>query len=308
MTMTTTTNRWTTAALGCAAIALVALGHPAAALAKVRVVTTVQTFRALALDVGGDRVEVNALVGEAVDPHKVDPRPSYAVLLNRADLLVYVGLDLEKAWLPSLVEQSRNPKIQSGGPGSLNASSVGIDVLDVAASASRAMGDVHPMGNPHYWLAPDNALKIARAIADRLKALDAGNAAAYEQGYGKLAGALAAKKAEWGKQAAGLRGVKVVTYHKSWSYLTRWLGLVEVGYVEPKPGVPPDPAHLIRLVEEAKRAGARFCLVESYYPRNTAQRVVDLAKLKLLPLASDTGGKQPTYTSLIDAILAAMTG
>jgi zinc/manganese transport system substrate-binding protein len=294
---------WSSTAL----LAALWLGPSSAALAKLRVVTTVQTFRALAAEIGGDRVEVTALVGEAVDPHKVDPRPSYAVLLNRADLLVHVGLDLEKAWLPPLVEQSRNPRIQSGQTGNLNASTVGISVLDVGAGVSRAMGDVHPMGNPHYWLPPDNALKIARAIADRLKALDAGNAAAYDQGYTRLAAAITAKQAEWNKRAAGLRGVKVVTYHKSWTYLTRWLGLVEIGYVEPKPGVPPDPAHLVRLVEEARRAGARFCLVEAYYPRSTAQRVVDLAKMKLLPLASDAGGKQ-SYTALVDAILAALTG
>ena len=283
------------------------LAPTGAALAKLRVVTTVQTFRALASDIGGDKVEVTALVGEAVDPHKVDPRPSYAVLLNRADLLVHVGLDLEKAWLPPLVEQSRNPRIQTGQPGNLNASTVGIAVLDASAGASRAMGDVHPMGNPHYWLPPDNALKIARAIADRMKAVDAANGAAYEQGYGKLAAAITAKQAEWNKRAAPLRGVKVVTYHKSWTYLTRWLGLIEIGSIEPKPGVPPDPAHLVRLVEQARKAGARFCLVESYYPRSTAQRVVDLARMKLLPLASDAGAKQ-SYPALVDAILASLTG
>jgi zinc/manganese transport system substrate-binding protein len=272
----------------------------------VKVVTTVQTFRVLATEIGGDHVEATALVGEAVDPHKVDPRPSYAVLLNRADLLVHVGLDLEKGWLPPLVEQSRNPKIQTGQPGNFNASTVGIDVLDVATNTSRALGDIHPLGNPHYWLAPDNALRIARGLADRLKAVDPGNAAAYDQGYGKFAAQLATKKTEWAEKTKALRGVKVITYHKSWSYLTKWLGLVEIGYIEPKPGVPADPAHLIRLVEEAKRQGAKFCLVESYYPRNTAQRVVDLAKLKLLPLASDAGGKLQSYTTLIDALLAAL--
>jgi zinc/manganese transport system substrate-binding protein len=145
----------TSIATVCVATLALAKLAPAAAAAKVKVVTTVQTFRALDAEVGGDEVDVTALVGEAVDPHKVDPRPSYAVLLNRAELLVYVGLDLEKAWLPSLIEQSRNPKIGSGATGNLNASSVGIDVLDAGAGTSRAMGDVHPLGNPHYWLAPD---------------------------------------------------------------------------------------------------------------------------------------------------------
>ena len=279
----------------------------APALARVQVVTTIQTFRALTSEIGGDRVAVSALVGDAVDPHKVDPRPSYALQLNRADLVVHVGLDLEKGWLPPLLEQSRNPKIQSGQPGNLDASSVGIDVLDAGGGTSRAMGDVHPRGNPHYWLPPDNALKVARAIADRLKAIDPAGAAAYEQGYQKLAGSLAARKQAWQTQIAGLHGVKIISYHKSWSYLSRWLGLVEIGYIEPKPGVPPDPAHLIQLVGEAKRAGARLCLVEAYYPRNTAQRVVDLARMKLLPLAPDATAKQPTYAQLVDTLLAAIT-
>ena len=253
---------WSSTAL----LAALWLGASGAALAKPRVVTTVQTFRALAAEIGGDRIEVTALVGEAVDPHKVDPRPSYAVLLNRADLLVHVGLDLEKAWLPPLVEQSRNPRIQSGQTGNLNASTVGISVLDVGAGVSRAMGDVHPMGNPHYWLPPDNALNIARAIADRMKAIDAGNSAAYEQGYNRLAAAITAKQAEWNKRAARLRGVKVVTYHKSSTYLP--LAGAGGGRLRraqarrPARSRPPGPTG-----RGGRRAGARFCLVEAYYPR-----------------------------------------
>ena len=142
--------------------------------AKVKVVTTIQTFKALAQEIGGDRIDAEAMVGEAVDPHRVDPRPSYAVVLNRAELLVHVGLDLEKGWLPPLMQQARNPKIQLGQPGNLDVASVGITVLDVGAASSRAMGDVHPRGNPHYWLPPANALRAARAIADRLKVIDAG--------------------------------------------------------------------------------------------------------------------------------------
>lgn len=287
-----------------AAFTLLVVAGAAPARAAVRVVTTIQTFRALAAEIGGDKVEVSALVGEAVDPHKVDPRPSYALQLNRAALLIHVGLDLEKGWLPPLIEQSRNPKIQAGQAGNLDASTVGIEVLDVGGGTSRAMGDVHPRGNPHYWLPPANALKVARAIADRLGAIDPGNSAAYHQGYQKLAGNLAAKGKEWEAQIAGLRGIKIVTYHKSWTYLSRWLGLVEIGYIEPKPGVPPDPAHLIQLVGEARRTGARLCLVEAYYPRNTAQRVVDLAKLKLLALAPDVGPKQATYADLVEGLVS----
>jgi len=278
-----------------------------AARAKVKVVTTVQTFKALAEEIGGDKVEVSALVGDNVDPHFVDPRPSYALTLNKADLLVYVGLDLEKGWLPPLLEQARNKKIQSGQPGHLDASASGLAILDVGAGTSRAQGDIHPLGNPHYWLPPENALRVARAIADRLASIDAGNAEAYEKGYRALAAKVDARQKAWDAQRKLLAGVKVVTYHKSWSYLTGWTGLAELGYVEPKPGVPPDPAHLAALVKAARAQGARAVIVESYYPRNTAQRVADLGKMKLVVLPSDTGGAQKGYLELVDHLLGQLT-
>lgn len=274
--------------------------------AAVRVVTTIQTFRAIAEEIGGDKVQVTALVGPAVDPHHVDPKPSYAVTLNKADLLVYVGLDLEAGWLPPLLEQSRNPRIQAGKPGHLDASTAGIAVLDAGRATSRAQGDIHPLGNPHHWLAPDNALRVARAIADRLKAIDGANAEAYEKGYQAFAARLAAKKKQWAELARPLQGVKVVTYHKSWSYLTAYLGMTEIGYVEPKPGVPPDPSHLAELVRAAKRQGAKLVIVESYYPRNTAQRVAELGGMRLVVLPSDAGGPLRTYWDLLEANILAL--
>lgn len=281
--------------------ALLAAGR---ADARVRVVTTIQTFKSITEEIAGEKVEVSALVGESVDPHYVDPKPSYAVTLNKADLLVYVGLDLEKGWLPPLVEQSRNPKIQTGQTGNLDASTAGIQVMDAGGSTSRSQGDIHPMGNPHYWLAPDNALAVARAITDRLKAIDGKNADAYEKGFNAFAAKMDKKRAEWAELAKGLVGVKVVTYHKSWSYLTGWLGMPEVGYVEPKPGVPPDPRHLADLVREARRQGAKLVIVESYYPRNTAKAVADKGSMKLVVLPSDCGGPLRTYWDLVEFTIA----
>jgi zinc/manganese transport system substrate-binding protein len=291
-------SRWFLGALLVAAVFV-----PSQALAKVRVVTTVQIFRSLTEQIGGELVEAVALVGQGVDPHQVDPRPSYAVTMNKADLLVHVGLELEKGWLPPLLEQSRNPKITTGQTGNLEAASVGIPVLDVGTGATRAQGDIHPRGNPHFWLPPENVLKISTAIAGRLKAIDSKNAAAYDAGLAKLLAEIKAKQKTWATVAQGLKGTKILTYHKSWSYLSQWLGLEEVGYIEPKPGVPPDPAHLVRLVGEAKRVGAKMCIVEAYYPRNTSKRVADLAGLKLLPLPPDVGGKLNTYVALMDSLL-----
>lgn len=273
----------------------------ARAEAKVKVVTTIQTFKSLAEEVGGDRVEVTALVGDSVDPHFADARPSYALLLNRADLLVHVGLELEKGWLPPLLAQSRNPAIQAGQPGNLDASTAGIAVRDVGA-VSRAQGDVHPMGNPHYHLPPDNALAVAAAIRDRLKGLDPSGAAAYDAHYAAFAAKLAERRKVWEAAAAKLKGVKVITYHKSWGYFDDWLGLVEIGYVEPKPGVPPDPQHLAQLVGQAKTDGAKVLIMESYYPRNTAERVAQLGGMKLAVLNADVVSGQ-SYLTLIDSLI-----
>ncbi len=277
--------------------------------AKLHVVTTIQTFKSLAEEVGGDKVEVAALVGDAVDPHFNDARPSYAVLLNRADLLVLVGLQLEVGWLPPLLEQSRNPNIQIGQRGYLDASTSGIAIQDVGVGVSRTQGDVHPLGNPHYHLPPDSALAVARAIHDRLKALDPGDAAYFDDRFAQFGKKLDAKKHEWETKAKALSGVKVVTYHKSWSYFDNWLGLKEIGYLEPKPGIPPDPQHLAQLVTDAKTQGAKILIMESYYPRNTAQRVADLAGMKLAVLNSDVVSGQNYFTlidSLIDQLLKAL--
>jgi zinc/manganese transport system substrate-binding protein len=268
-----------------AGLAFLLFSSPAHAI--VHVVTTTQTFRDLAEQVGGDKIQATALVGDAIDPHFLDPKPSYALLLNRAQLLIFVGLDLEIGWLPPLLAQSRNPDIQRGQLGSLDASTAGISVLDVGLGVSRAQGDIHPLGNPHYWLIPENAEHVAHAIAARLAQLDPDNASFYDRRYRDFLARTEDKAKAWLARARGLQGVKVVTYHKSWTYLTAWLGMKEIGYVEPKPGVPPDPAHLAKLVQSARQDGARFVLVESYYPRNTAQRVAELGHMKLMVLPPD---------------------
>jgi zinc/manganese transport system substrate-binding protein len=283
---------------------IAALGLTAArAEARVDVVTTIETFKVITEEIGGGNVSVTALVGANVDPHFVDPRPSYALTLNRAELLIHVGLDLEAGWLPPLLEQSRNPKIQTGQPGNLDASTAGITVLE-GTGTSRSQGDIHPLGNPHYWLPPANALAVARAITARLKQIDPARSADYDQGLARFVARAEARAKEWARLAEGLRGVKVVSYHKSWSYLTGWLGLVEIGYVEPKPGIPPSPSHLAQLVQTAKTAGAKMVIVESYYPQNTARRVAELAGMKLVTLPSDAGGALRSYVDLVDHALA----
>jgi zinc/manganese transport system substrate-binding protein len=273
------------------------------AAAKVNVVTTVQTFKSLTEEVGGDKVSVTALVGDDVDPHFVDPKPSLATVLNKADLLVHVGLELEKGWLPPLVAQARNPNIQVGRNGNLDASTSGIAIEGFTGPVTRAGGDIHPLGNPHYWLPPDNALKVARAIADRLKQLDAGNAGAYDKNYEAFAAKVAAKRKTWEQLAkTSLKDVKVVTYHKSWTYLTAWLGMAELGYIEPKPGIEANAQHLAMLIGSAK-GQAKIVIVETYYPRKTAQTVASKAGMRLAVLPSDVSSRNPSYLQLMDHLL-----
>ena len=300
--------KWTNLAL---VLALSTVGaRPAAA--KLRVVTTIETLASLSREVGGDRVDVQSLSHGYEDPHFVQSKPSLVVTLNRADAVVYVGLELEIGWLPPLIQQSRNPRIQRGQPGHIDCSS-GIrveDVPNVPADQLRALGDIHPLGNPHYWIAPQNALGITHLLATRLAELDPAGADVYRARAADFARRLAGKQAEWEKRAAPLRGVKIVSYHKSWSYVAGWLGLREVGYVEPKPGVPPSTQHTAQLIALMRKEGVKLVLEESFYPRNLAQLVADKGGARLGVLPSDVGAEPSirSYFELVDAVLAKLLG
>jgi zinc/manganese transport system substrate-binding protein len=287
-------------------IALVALVTLAGrAEAKLHVVTTIETFADLARRVGGDRIDVTSLSRGYTDPHFVEPKPSLVLALNRADLLVHVGLELEIGWLPPLVLGSRNEKIAVGTPGNLDASQE-IPVLDVPTTrVDRSMGDIHPQGNPHYYIAPPEALIVAREIAGRLKQLDPAGAATYDQNLRAFEGQLAQKRAQWEKQAAPLRGLKVVTYHKSWSYVSKWLGLDEVGYLEPKPGIPPTPSHIAWLIGAMQREKVKVLMMEAFYPRNTAELVAQKAGAKVAVVPANVGGTPAAkdYFSLVDQVI-----
>jgi zinc/manganese transport system substrate-binding protein len=290
-----------------AAVLLAAPGVPAAE--PLRVVTTLETFADLARQVGGAHVKVEALARGYQDPHFVEAKPSLLLPLSRADLLVYAGLDLEIGWLPPLVQGSRNARIQPGSRGNLDASTA-IDVLDVpAGKVDRGQGDIHPRGNPHYWLPPVNALKVAKEIAARLAELDPAHGADYAASLQALGSAFKARAGEWARKAAALRGLKVVTYHRSWTYVSAWLGLREVGYVEVKPGIPPDPKHLAALIVQMKAESVRAVLIESFYNRSIASQVADGAGAKLLVLPSDVGAtpQSASYLDLVDAVLDGLT-
>jgi zinc/manganese transport system substrate-binding protein len=286
-------------------LAALVLLVPLAARADLNVVASLPVLGSLAKEVGGDRISVEALAKGYQDPHFVEPKPSLMVTLNKADLLLYVGLDLEIGWLPPLVLGSRNPRIQTGELGSLDCSQA-IPVLDVPTTKiDRSMGDIHPLGNPHYWIPPDNAKRIARLIASRLEQLDPAGRDAYEKNLASFVSRADAKTRQWDAEAAKLRGIKIVTYHKSWTYVSKWLGMEEEGYLEPKPGIPPDPGHLARLIQLMRADHVQLLLVEDFYNLNVARIVAQKGGAKLLDLPTDVGAKPEikTWFDLVDSVV-----
>ncbi len=275
------------AVLSLVAVALFA--RPAAA-ATLKVVTTTADLAALTQEVGGDKVQVDALAKGYQDPHFVEPKPSFILLVNRADLLVFVGRELEIGWLPPLVNSARNPKIQAGGAGSLDAS-LKARILEIpTGQVTRAMGDVHPSGNPHYWLDPGNGRRIAEAIRDKLSELSPGDTAYFAQRYNDFDKRLAEGEKKWDALMAPYKGTKIVTYHRSWANFVDRFGLDVIGYVEPKPGIPPSPSHTIELINEMKRQGVKVIMVEPYFDLKTPQAIATQVGGKVLTLAPSVGG------------------
>jgi len=285
---------------------------PAGAGAKLRVVTSLQDFASIAQAVGGERVETLSLAKGYQDPHFVDPKPSFVLQLSRADLLIVAGLDLEAGYLPPLLEQSRNRSVQPGGRGYLDASA-GCEILGrPQGQVTRALGDVHPYGNPHYWTDPENGRRIARAIAARLGALDPPGRATYERNLAAFEARLARKQQEWAARMAPHRGVAVITYHDSWPNFAKRFGLRVVDHVEPKPGIPPTPSHTLAIINRMRSEKIRVILVEPYIDRKTPEYIAGKAGAKVVTLYPSVGGTAAVtdYFALFDtnlgAILAAL--
>jgi zinc/manganese transport system substrate-binding protein len=299
------------------ALALISFASVRPASAALKVVTTTADLGALAKEVGGDKVQVDAFAKGYQDPHFVEPKPSFILLANKADLLLVVGRELEIGWLPPIMTSSRNAKIQAGAPGYLDASS-NVKILEIpTGQITRAMGDVHPAGNPHYWLDPGNGRKIAAAIRDKFSELSPADKAYFAQRYSDFDKRLADAEKRWDATMAPYKGTKIVTYHRSWPNFVERFGLDVIGYVEPKPGIPPSPSHTLELIEEMKRQNVKVILVEPYFDLKTPQSIANQVGGKVLVLAPSVGGtKEATdYITLFDynvntlaAALKAITG
>jgi zinc/manganese transport system substrate-binding protein len=230
---------------------LLALALLTTAHAKLNVVATLPDYAALAREIGGDKVDVTVLAKPTEDPHFVDPRPSFVVKLRTADVLIEGGAELELGWLPPLLQNARNAKIETGGPGRVVASQ-GIRLMNVPANASRAQGDVHALGNPHFMIDPIIAKIVAQHIAQAFATADATNAASYQASYKKFEATIDAKLQEWGKAMLPFKGQSAAAYHDSWPYFARRFGLNIDVFLEPKPGIPPSPSHLAEVIAKMK--------------------------------------------------------
>ncbi len=272
-----------------AVLAAVAFAQPAAA-AGLRVVATTEDLASLAREIGGDKITVMGLAKGYQDPHFVDPKPSFILEVNRADLLIVVGRELEIGWLRPLIDSARNAKIQPGGNGYLDVS-LTVKILELpSGQITRAMGDVHPQGNPHYWLDPGNGRHMALAIKDKLSALDPADKATFEARYADFDKRLAAAEKKWDAAMAPYKGAKIVTYHRSWPNFMERFGLNVMGYVEPKPGIPPSPSHTIELIADMKAQGVTLIVVEPYFDVKTPQSIATQVGGTVLVLAPSVGG------------------
>jgi len=290
---------------------IVLLALAGTARADLEVVATVPDLAAITKEIGGGKVNVTALSLPTQDPHFVDAKPSALLKLNKADLLIAVGLELEVGWLPTLQTGARNPKILSGASGYLECSTF-VHVLEAPkAAVDRSQGDVHPQGNPHYLYDPRAAALCAKGIAQKLEALDASNAKTYEKNLAAFLAKLDTARKGWEKQMEPFKGKPVITYHRSWTYVIDWLGLVEIANLEPKPGIPPSPSHVVDVLKLARAQGAKVVLQEAYYPDKTgalcAQKLG--GSVVKLPAGADIAGGESYIehvSKVIDALAAAL--
>jgi zinc/manganese transport system substrate-binding protein len=278
---------------------------PRPASAVPNVVATTEDLAALVREIGGDKVKVEAIARGYQDPHFVEAKPSFILKLHAADLLVVVGRELEIGWLPPLINQSRNAKIQPGAEGYLDAS-LSARILEIPTGpVSRAMGDVHPLGNPHYWLDPDNGRKIGKAIQEKLTGLSPGDAAVFAARYTDFDGRLREAEKRWDADLAPFKGTKVVTYHRSWPNFCDRFNLDVIGYVEPRPGIPPSPSHTLELIAQMKRDKVRVLFVEPYFDLKTPESIGRETGAKVLVLPPSVGGEKEitTYIGLFDYVV-----
>ncbi len=270
-------------------------------LAQLKVVATITDLQSITKLIGGENVDVFAIATGFQNPHFVDPKPSYILKLARADVFVTVGLDLEIGWVPPLLNSARNSKIEKGGEGYVDAS-VNVPLLHVPTSASRGQGDIHVFGNPHYWLDPLNGKIIARNIFEALVRVDPDHRSLYEGNLKKFNETIDLKTKEWTEKMHPYAGTKIIAYHDEWPYFEQRFGLQVVDFLEPKPGIPPTPSQLLKVINEMKRYHIKILIISPYFTTESADLVARNSGGKVVTLATSVGANDriKTYYDLFD--------
>jgi ABC-type Zn uptake system ZnuABC Zn-binding protein ZnuA len=279
---------------------------PSSAAGPLQVMTATSDIAALAQEIGGDKVTVESIARGYQDPHFVEAKPSFLLKLRKTDLLMVVGLELEIGWLPPLITQSTNPKIQVGGPGYFDASRFAQILEMPTGQVTRAEGDVHPLGNPHYWLDPQNGLRIAKGIQDKLSQMRPGDAAYFAQRYSAFEQHLKQADQKWLAEMKPYAGRKIVTYHRSWPNFAKHFNLNVIGYVEPRPGIPPSPQHTVELIKQMKSDNVKIIAVEPYFDLKTPNAIARETGGQVVVLIPSVGGEKEItdYFKLFDYDIA----
>ncbi len=280
----------------------------AANAGPIKVVATTTDLKSIAEFIGGNKVSVSSIATGYQNPHFVDPKPSYIIGLASADLFITVGLDLEIGWSPQLLASSRNTKIQKGSAGYVDAS-INIPLMQVPSAVNRAEGDIHIYGNPHYWLDPMNGKIIARNIADGLERIDPSNRSLYETNLKAFDDRIDTKMKEWQAKMAAFRGTKIIAYHNEWCYFENRFGLQIVDFMEPKPGIPPSPSQLVKVIKEIQANKVKVIISSPYFTTSSSDVVSKQTGAKELTLATSTGAFDSikNYFELFDYNISQLT-
>jgi ABC-type Zn uptake system ZnuABC Zn-binding protein ZnuA len=278
------------------------------ALAQIKIVTSLPDLESIAEYVGGDKVEAFSIAKGYQNPHFVDPKPSYIIKLSRADMFITIGLDLELGWSPQLLQSSRNSKIQKGNPGYVDASE-NMPLLQVPTTTSREEGDIHIYGNPHYWLDPARGKIIAQTIYNHLVEISPKNEAYFAKNLQAFKDKIDTKMVEWKKEMAPYKGTDIIAYHNEWVYFETAFGLHVVDFLEPKPGIPPTPSQLVKIIKEVKTRDIKVIINSPYFSNSSPEVVARNTNAKIVQLSTMTGGYEPIkdYFDLFDYNISQLT-
>lgn len=292
----------------CTFLALCAL--PLVSQAELDVFACEPEWAALAVEIGGDLVDVDSATTALQDPHYIQARPSLIAKVRNADLIVCSGAQLEIGWLPALLQKANNRNVMPGSDGNFEASMF-VERFEATGNVDRAQGDIHPQGNPHVQTSPHNIRLIASALAERMAQLDSANADAYRSGLANFTRRWDEAIERWENRAVALQGKRVITHHKSWVYLERWLGLEEVGNLEPIPGLPPTASHLSQLVKKFSNNGADVIVRSPYQDERASKWLADRTGIPAVVLPLTVGGTEEAtdliamFDDIIDRLLGA---